>query len=311
MCAEAAHASCEEGTADMNLQAIEYFVAVGKSLSITTTAEEFYVSQSVLSRHIQNLETELGLQLFERTKPLLTLTEDGKFLLSHATQIMRYVQGMEDYSSKQVKKNSREHVKIGFESHIGVEPLMHFTALAAKQFSGMIEFDFEQADHTILFANLQKGKYDFVFAAFPALNMETFDFETFTISNSGCSAVISTCHPLADRREINLSELKDDSFVIYPRRESQVRADQLVQWCNNAGFSPNIKYFPEEPATYMMYIIANQAVSIVSNNLQKSYRVGVKYIPITEIKDIHIPVGILWRRGDLRPICKKLIDSLA
>ena len=64
----------------MDLQRIKYFLALAEQLHYWKTAEKVNITQSALTRQIQSLENELGLQLFERNKRNVKLTPAGKFL---------------------------------------------------------------------------------------------------------------------------------------------------------------------------------------------------------------------------------------
>jgi LysR family glycine cleavage system transcriptional activator len=59
-----------------NLAALRAFEAAGRHLSFSRAADELCVTQGAVSRHVQTLEQDLGLPLFERTRPL-TLTPHG------------------------------------------------------------------------------------------------------------------------------------------------------------------------------------------------------------------------------------------
>ena len=63
----------------MNLQQIKYFLALSDELHFWKTSEKVFITQSALSRHIKSLETELGVQLFERDKRNVKLTAAGEF----------------------------------------------------------------------------------------------------------------------------------------------------------------------------------------------------------------------------------------
>ena len=72
----------------MELRHLRYFVAVVEEQSFTKAAEKLFIAQPPLSRQIQNLEAELGIQLFERgSRPLLT-TEAGQFFYQHAVKLL-------------------------------------------------------------------------------------------------------------------------------------------------------------------------------------------------------------------------------
>lgn len=64
----------------MTLKQIKYFETVCKTGSVTSAAEELYVSRPVISRALKELEEEFGVELFTRTRLGLELTESGKVL---------------------------------------------------------------------------------------------------------------------------------------------------------------------------------------------------------------------------------------
>ncbi|MCX2682080.1 LysR family transcriptional regulator [Galbibacter sp. EGI 63066] len=64
----------------MELQQIKYFLALSEELHFWKTSERMFITQSALSRQIKALEAELGVQLFERSKRTVKLTEAGMFL---------------------------------------------------------------------------------------------------------------------------------------------------------------------------------------------------------------------------------------
>lgn len=64
----------------MDLHSLKYFLALAEELHFWNTASKMNITQSALSRNIQSLESELGIQLFDRNKRNVKLTAAGKFL---------------------------------------------------------------------------------------------------------------------------------------------------------------------------------------------------------------------------------------
>lgn len=73
----------------MELRHLRYFIKAAELLHFTKAAEMLYVSQPTLSIHIQQLETELGTELFIRSGRQVRLTESGETFLLHAHKVVR------------------------------------------------------------------------------------------------------------------------------------------------------------------------------------------------------------------------------
>src|ERR1041385_7501782 len=74
--------------ASMELRSIQYFVQVADEGSITRTADKIGIAQPALTRHIKQLEAELGTQLLTRLPRGVRLTTSGRDFLDHARSIM-------------------------------------------------------------------------------------------------------------------------------------------------------------------------------------------------------------------------------
>src|SRR3954471_5190086 len=68
----------------MELRHLRYFVAIAEERSFTRAAERLWVTQPGLSTQIRRLESELGVQLFERHTRGVDLTAAGELFLERA-----------------------------------------------------------------------------------------------------------------------------------------------------------------------------------------------------------------------------------
>jgi Transcriptional regulator len=75
----------------LKLTTLRYFVEVATERSFTKASEKLYISQPTLSRHIQELERELGVTLFKRHSHSLELTNEGQKVVIEATAILKRV----------------------------------------------------------------------------------------------------------------------------------------------------------------------------------------------------------------------------
>src|SRR4030095_8810900 len=75
----------------MELRHLRYFVAVGEEQHYGRAAERLRLAQPALSRQIQDLETEIGLQLFDRLPRGVRLSAAGQMFLEDARLILQHV----------------------------------------------------------------------------------------------------------------------------------------------------------------------------------------------------------------------------
>ncbi|MCP5269512.1 MAG: LysR family transcriptional regulator [Zoogloeaceae bacterium] len=75
----------------MELRQLKYFVAIAEHGAFSKAAEKLYVAQSALSHQLAQLEDELGVRLFHRSRRGVELTDPGRTFLAHATAILRQV----------------------------------------------------------------------------------------------------------------------------------------------------------------------------------------------------------------------------
>lgn len=89
----------------MTFQQLTFAVAVSRCASINKAAERLYTHQSNVSNTIRQLEGELGIEIFQRSKRGVEVTEDGREFLSYAEEIlgkMTFVEGL--YSARSQRK---------------------------------------------------------------------------------------------------------------------------------------------------------------------------------------------------------------
>src|SRR5262245_12489396 len=125
----------------MELRHLRYLVAVAEELHLGRAAIRLHISQPPLSQQIRQLEEELGVQLFERTKREVRLTEAGRRIVTEAHEVLRQVDHFSNVAAR-ASEGAIGHLSVagpGGVNEILVETLRVF----AKQYPGVrIELQF-------------------------------------------------------------------------------------------------------------------------------------------------------------------------
>ena len=89
----------------MNIKQIQYALEVAKCRSFSLGAQRLNISQPSLSKQIQNLETELGNKLFDRSTIPMKLTPAGEYFLAHAQSLLyrsdQLIRSMDEFKTEQ------------------------------------------------------------------------------------------------------------------------------------------------------------------------------------------------------------------
>ena len=108
----------------MELRVLKYFLVVAREENITKAASLLHVTQPTLSRQLMQLEEELGVKLFHRSKYRIILTDDGILLRRRAQEIV-------DLANKTEQEFQRQEELSG-EISIGAGESNSMTALSQK-----------------------------------------------------------------------------------------------------------------------------------------------------------------------------------
>jgi DNA-binding transcriptional LysR family regulator len=86
---------------------LQIFLAVAETASFSQASKKFSLSQSVISFHIDSLETELGVRLFDRRGRMITLTPEGEYLFEEGKRLALAARKLEDSFSEHSEKIAR------------------------------------------------------------------------------------------------------------------------------------------------------------------------------------------------------------
>ncbi|MGT2785852.1 LysR family transcriptional regulator [Streptococcus merionis] len=182
-----------------------YFLAIARERNITRAAEQLFVTQSTLSKQMQDLEKQLGKQLFIRGKRQITLTEEGEFFRSKAQEILQLVEQTE------IALSGEEEILAGDIYIAAAEvPSMAKIVQTLKSIQDahpnlryhIISGDAEQALNQI-----RSGVVDIGLLLNPPL-FEDLDYQELPFSHT-FGLILPKEHPLAQKKAIHPEDLVD------------------------------------------------------------------------------------------------------
>lgn len=284
----------------MTLQMLEYFVVVAKCLNISDAADILYVSQPAISRQIKGLEDELGLQLFFRTKPNLTITEAGNYMQKHIDRIVQDTHALTDYAHAYANVYTGL-LSIGYPGHLEL-PIMTRILSKMAEIYPSCSFHFEQNSLDVLKEGLYSRLYDVLF--YPLTNLsekEKEQFECYTLESMGMVLAVSEQNPLSRKEHLKMSDLASERIISFKRHDSIIHSDLLINACRKAGFRIRFDHEISNFFDLMLLITANMGVAIIGAAGSELFYNGVKFIPLEGFLpegENSLQIGMIWLKDN-------------
>lgn len=221
----------------MEMKYSKEFVALAKNGNFLKTAEDLFMAQSTLSKHIQFLERDCGRKLFYRSTRRVELTQFGEAYLPYAEEIVRIEEKCEAELLSCWDTRSA-HMRIGLNHCLnayGISTIIH----DFRQNSGNCKIELLTANTEMLIDMLKNQACDFAIVREPYSVLKPNQREDFLIIPfymDPLVLVVSENHRLADRRSVTFDQLRDEVFVTLPEAIYKM----CIEECRKYSFEPNI-----------------------------------------------------------------------
>lgn len=262
----------------MNWQYLRYFEIVAKEEHYTHAAEKLHITQSALSKSIDNLESELGVPLFERYGRNIKLTKYGQIFSNyviHATQEIekgvKTIQGMANVASGTVIFSSVFTLGANFIPDI------------LKKYSEEnpnVKLVYYQKSTTDILEDVLNREIDFGFCgefiregAFSTIESEPILVEELVLA-------VPRGHILAGREKVEMNEILDEQFIGYTDNTGIIHS--IAETMRQAGIKKELHYayLAAEDNTMAGMVRAGLGIAFIANN-QTIYTKDISLLHIT------------------------------
>lgn len=217
----------------MDIRELKYFLTVAHEGNFSRAADQLHITQPALSRQIMLLEDEIGVQLLERGKRHVTLTESGFLLAQRAKDILDLIDKTEREFSEQ-KNFVGGTVCVGCVETIAASFLSECIVDYAANYPEVM-FNVYTSYTDDIRGKLDLGVLDIGILTEPA-EIAKYDFAYLPIVDEW-GAILERTHPLARQSEIRPSDLLKERLIL-PRRD--VFQTEITSWLGKERGKANV-----------------------------------------------------------------------
>lgn len=290
----------------MELRHLRYFVAVAEELHFGRAAARLNTSQPSLSQQVRDLERELKVDLFRRTKRHVELTSAGRRFLQEARGILAAAEHAGGLARETARAESRKIV-------IGISPETdwRFLGKALRLFAEhvtSVDVLFQNLTSESQVKALYEGQIDIGFVILPL------DAEGLVTERTGRARLMIALpenHPVARKRSVRLEDLSGEAYTLWPRQLAPGYYDHLLATFRRAGFGVPITMEGGLPSdrTVLGMVAAGLTIALVEPAMRQMGARGVVFRPLVS-PTVFIEKGFIYRRGDQTPILIALLHEM-
>jgi DNA-binding transcriptional LysR family regulator len=277
---------------DVDTRLLRYFLAVARAGNLTRAAEGLFVSQPALTKQIRQLEAQLGVRLFTRSREGMALTAPGRTLERQVPGLLAdWERALRD--TRRTADRTARVLRVGFLASAANEATPEIIAAFTRRRPGW-RVDMRQAAWSNPTAGLATGDVDAALLRLPFPGQDALRVETL-FTEPRWVALAST-HPLAARDRVRLRELWEEPFVAAPA-ESGAWRDYWLAADEREGHPVRVGAVTVQPDDWLSAIANGYGIALAPESAARFYaRPGVVYRPVDGVSPSRVAVA--WSPGN-------------
>lgn len=270
----------------MTISQMRHFQAVCLYGNVTRAAESMHITQPSISNSIRELECEFGINLFHRINKRFSLTHEGEFFLKKVTAILEQVdiltRHMQDFGGQQ------NRIRIGVPPMIGT---FLFPSIFDAFHDAHPEIEIEIAEHGSLRIRELVTAEELDVAISVADREQDHTFNVVPICNTHLLYCVAGCHPLADRKHLDLSDFIEEPIILF--KDDSVQNTILINRFTKLGIQPQILLSSTQLYTIKKIISNGKAGAFLFREIA-AMETDLIGIPLTD--PVEMDICLIWKK---------------
>lgn len=289
----------------MEMRQLKYFAVLAEELNFNRASTRLHMSQPPLTRQIQQMESELGVQLFVRLPRGLELTAAGLSLQEDARRILGQLQAAKDRAVK-ADRGQIGRLDVGI---FGSAILNHIPRLLL-QFRNLypeVQISLHEQTKAEQLQALREKRLTIGFnrqvSNEPDIVVETVYLEPLLVA-------LQEDHPLAGQPAIGIAQLSVEPLILYPSNVRGGFADTVLNLMRKEGLQPNVVQEVKDVVTAVALVSSGFGLCLTPEAASSLHLPGVVYRPIKADPPPTVDLVCLYRRDDSSPILAAFLDTV-
>jgi DNA-binding transcriptional LysR family regulator len=285
----------------MEVRWMKTFIAVAEELHFGRAAQQLHIAQPAVSQQIANLEKYLGIQLFERNKRSVRLTDAGEAFLEPCRESLRSI----DTASSQARNagtGELGRIRIGFNAGFASDLLVALVRSINRAYPHIeLVIDSSRRNPDVL-RMVEKQDLDLGLVG-GSVKGESLNWRTLGVGKLG--VLLPADHSLANMSNVPTLALKNEPLVLIASAPGWTVRGMAEEACHRAGFTPDKVIDVTDALTVFALINAGVGVGFASTGAHGTTANNLAFRPLAE--DYVVQNSIVWKSGTETPALKNVL----
>ncbi|MDO4869286.1 MAG: LysR family transcriptional regulator [Bacillota bacterium] len=284
----------------MHLNQIASFLAVSKTLNFTGAARQLGIPQSTISRQIGDLESQLGVRLFYRTKRDVQLTDEGRIFLPYAQEISDAAR-KGTYAVKQIHEGLAGRLSIAVADACRGDLTQILTAFHQKYPDISVDITRISSGESLM--DDTDSPFDFWFI-YRDMLLDPESYGSIQISRVPLALVRSAAGRSGKQ------DLSAEKFILLSEQADPIIYMQAMNYCRTHRFTPQIANTFDDVSSVVLSVTAGLGVSFLPASLLAGSRKSELDVSPLDDESYEISCIAAWKPSLLNPAASLFLETL-
>lgn len=278
-----------------SIKQLKYLCAVAEHKHFSKAAESCHVTQSTLSAAIQELESQLGVVIFERSKKNVLITPLGERLLVQARIILGDVEDFVSLAKSQDEVLSGE-IRLGVIPTIAPFLLPHLLRDLRQRYQKLKLFLKEDLSAQLV-QQLQQGDLDLIILAFPYALPE---MDSEILFKDEFLLCLPPGHELSKSKNVRQQQLRGEKLLLL--EEGHCLRDHALEACKLESADTDLVYQGTSLHTLVQMVANGLGVTLLPAMSVEADVLGETHLALKHFNNENVSreIGLAWRKSDPR-----------
>ncbi|MBS1064301.1 LysR family transcriptional regulator [Gluconobacter wancherniae] len=283
----------------LELRHLRSLIAISEEGNLTRAAERLGIQQPPLTRLLRALETDLGIQLFERHARGVHPTSAGRSMIKGAYEVLERVEDtLEDV--RRVARGESGELSIGFTNSAMCHPSLPAALGEFREAWPDVLLSLTEGNSTLLLGGIRDGTIDAAFIRTSIADLS--DIVVELILDEPMVVALPSTHRFARSQPpggLMLKDLADEDFILYQSQYNNGLYKTVIDACLGAGFTPNIKQKAPQLMSALNLVAGGLGVSLVPQSVHQHHINRVSYVLLAPNTPLTAPLYLVFRSSKM------------